>query len=226
MNSSDKQDDQADSTWNSARVVGTHEANDYAEWVLLVTDLEYARRRAELWGDMARDQIDDQRLLETATSVFRDTVVSFVACFDRQSPVFLDAQAVYADVPGGLEYVKWLRDLRNTWIAHRGGPLRQCVVAVHIDEQSGDLVGLGPLQLSYVGPKPEAAGDLVRVMEIAVSHARRERDRRQELIRSRIEAMPSPARLVLPLARTVVPRSEDVRLGRKRHQRLVAQTGR
>ncbi len=161
--------DHSESTWTTARVLRTPEATEYSEWVLLVTDLEYALRRAVLWSELAQGQSDDKRPLETATSVFRDTVVSFVACFDRQAPAFLDAQAVYADVPGGLDYVKWLRNMRNTWIAHRSGPLRQCVVAVHIHEQSGDLIGFGPLQHSYLGPKAEAAADLIRVFEVALA---------------------------------------------------------
>ena len=45
---------------------------------------------------------------------------------------------------------------------HRGGPHRQCVTAVIVDERSGDLHGLGHLAHMYQGPKPDPAGDLIR----------------------------------------------------------------
>ena len=222
MTAGGTQPPQHDAEWKTARTLKTPEATQFSEWVLLVTDLEYALRRAELWWKLAREETSDQEIIETATSVFKDAVVSFIACFDQQAPVFLDEQAVYTEMLGGVDYFHWLRDLRNTWIAHRNGPQRQCVVTVVVDESSGELTGVGSLQHSYLGPREEAGNDLVRFLTVALVHARRERDRLRELITNQVKAMPSQKRLRLPKAQTVVPSPENIRLGRRRHSQLVA----
>ena len=61
---------------------------------------------------------------------------------------------VYGETPGGAEYFQWLKNIRHTWIGHRGGPLRQCVVTVVIDESTGDFRGIGHLSQVWLDPKP------------------------------------------------------------------------
>ena len=79
-----------DSTWSTARSLTTPDARTYSEWVLLVTDLQYSLRRAELWSDMTKSGIGDAGNPEICASLFRDAVVSLVACFDETLSVHLD----------------------------------------------------------------------------------------------------------------------------------------
>ena len=78
-----------DSGWTDARTLNTPEARRYCEWSLLVNDLKYALRRAEMWRDMVPSDAGDVGDIEISVSLFRDAVVSLVACFDDTSPVYL-----------------------------------------------------------------------------------------------------------------------------------------
>ncbi len=212
--------DKESSLWTEARSLNTPDARAYSEWALLVKDLEYALRRAQLWRDLARSAAGDGGDLEVGTSLFRDAVVSLVACFDDTSAVYLDPASVYGETPGGAEYFQWLKHLRHTWIGHRGGPQRQCVVAIVIDGSTGDLNGIGHLHQLWVGPKAEAADDLVRVMEIALIHGRRELKRCESVVKDYVERMTNRERLRLPVAHTVAPGHRDIHMGRRKFHNI------
>ena len=162
---------------------------------------------------MARSDKGDAGDIELRVSLFRDAVVSLVACFDDTSPVHLDPDRVYGETPGGAEYFQWLKNIRHTWIGHRGGPLRQCVVAVVLDESTGDFRGIGHLSQVWLNPKAEAGDDLVRMMEIALIHARRELERCGSVVQDYVERMTSRERLQLPVARTIAPGPLDIHMG-------------
>ena len=95
--------------------MNTPEARRYCEWSLLVNDLKYALRRAEMFRDMAPSDAGDVGDIEISASLFRDAVVSLVACFDDTSPVYLVPASVYGEQPGGAEYFQWLKNLRHTF---------------------------------------------------------------------------------------------------------------
>ena len=155
-----------------------------------------------------------------AVSLFRDAVISFVSCFDKQLPVHLDSTVALAALDGSDNYFSWLEDMRNTWVAHRSGPYRLCVAAILIDEHTGAVQGVGHLSHSYMGPKPEAAGDLIRVIEVALDHARRVMRSHEHDLRNELDRLSRFKRLSLPLAITTVPSSTDIRMGRKKFQNI------
>lgn len=95
-------------------------------------------------------------------SLIRDAVISMASCFDKRHPVYLNPAVVYATVPGAMEYFNWLKNMRDNWIVHRGGPHRQCSAAVFIDERTGGFQGFGHLFHMYYGPKIEAGDDLIK----------------------------------------------------------------
>ena len=145
--------DASDRQWRTARTVNTPAARSYAEWTLLVQDLGYALSRARLWKEAALAASRDESRAGVAVSLFRDAVISFVSCFDRQTPVHLDPAVAFGSLNGAVELFEWLRDMRNSWVAHRSGPLRLCVPAIVIDEQTGDVQGVGHLSHHYLGDR-------------------------------------------------------------------------
>ena len=209
-----------DSGWTQARTLNTPEARRYCEWSLLVNDLKYALRRAEMWRDMAPYDAGDVGDIEISVSLFRDAVVSLVACFDDTSPVYLVPASVYGEKPGGAEYFQWLKNLRHTWIGHRGGPQRQCVVSVVLDESTGELRGFGCLQHVYLGPEAKAGDDLVRMMEIALAHARQELKKCYSVVEDYVKRMKNRERLKLPVATTTVPGHGEIHMGRRKFHNI------
>ena len=210
----------SDSRWRTARTVNTPAAKLYSEWTLLVHDLEYALSRAHLWKETVKAESLGESPARVAVSLFRDAVISFVSCFDKQVPVHLDPAVAFGTLEGASEYFDWLRDMRNTWVAHRGGPLRLCVAAIVIDEQTGDVQGLGHLSHLYLGPKPNAADDLARVIEAALDHSRGEQRAHERHLRDDLEKLNSQERLNLPRATTTIPGSTNIRMGRKKYQNI------
>ena len=212
--------DQGESAWVNARTTNTPTAKEFAEWTLLAGDLEDALRRAQLWKELSNTEATNDKDCQLSVSVFRDAVITFASCFDNTLSAFLDPSVVYTATSGGVEYIGWLKDLRNTWIAHRSGPERQCVAAILIDEDTGDFRGLGHLSHRYMGPKPNAGDDLVRVMEIALSHARKEVKDRESQLRQEIQRLGNTERLRLPAANTVIPASKEIHMGRRKFRTI------
>ena len=212
--------DASDRNWRDARTVNTPAARRYSEWTLLVHDLEYALTRARLWKEAATAPSPGESPAGVAASLFRDAVISFVSCFDKANPVHLDPAVAFGTLDGAVEFFEWLHDMRNSWVAHRSGPLRLCVPAILIDEHTGDVQGLGHLSHRYLGPKPEAADDLIRVMEAALDHARGEQGRHERRVREDLEKLNRYERLNLPRANTTIPGPADIRMGRKKFQNI------
>ena len=209
-----------DHQWRTARTVNTPAATLYSEWTLLVHDLEYALSRARLWKETAKAEALSESPAGVAVSLFRDAVISFVSCFDKQVPVHLDPSEAFGTLEGASEFFDWLRDMRNTWVAHRSGPLRLCVAAIVIDEHTGDIQGVGHLSHLYLGPKPDAADDLVRVIEVALDYSRNEQRKHEGRLRDDLDKMNKHERLALPKASTTIPGSTNIRMGRKKYQNI------
>ena len=78
----------------------------------------------------------------------------------------------------------------------------------------------GHLSHRYLGPKPEAADDLIRVMQAALDHSLSEQRRHEHRLRDDLEKLNRHERLSLPRANTTVPGSADIRMGRKKFQNI------
>ena len=212
--------DGPESRWSNARTINSHAAKLYSEWTLLVRDLEYVLKRALLWKKLVTAKSEGDTGTQVSVSVFRDAVISFVSCFDRQQPVYLDPAVAFGKLGGASEYFSWLEDMRNTWVAHRRGPHRQCVAAIVIDEKTGEFRGLGHLAHLYFGPKPDAADDLIKVIERALDFSRGEQKKHENNLQNEVARMNPLERVNLPLAHTVIPGSSDIRMGRRKFQNI------
>ena len=166
------------------RRLDTPEARKYAEWCLLVLDLERCVQVARLWKE--KDEAGDT---EVAVSVFRDAVVTFISCFDNTNPVSLDEQALYAQFEGGLEYFQWLAAIRDTWVAHRHGASRQTSAAVLVDENSGEFLGVGHMMMAYSRPVLEGAEDFIKFVWIAAAEAKAKQDDAKAIVERQAKAL-------------------------------------
>ena len=201
------------------RRLDTPEAREYAEWCLLELDLQRCLKVAELWKDM--DKTSDR---EVAVSLFRDAVVSFVACFDKNNTVGLDPETVYGPYEGGMQYFLWLSSIRDTWIAHRHGASRQTSAAIVVDESSGDFLGLGNLMMAYSRPVLEGADDLIMFVSIALTQARARRSDAKKVVESQVKAMTARQRLRLPIANAKAATGGALRIGRKKFANITRLT--
>ncbi len=193
------------------RRLDTPEARRYAEWCLLELDLNRCLHIARLWK-----QVDSDGDKEIAVSLFRDAVVSFIACFDKTNPVTLDAQILYRDYQGGMEYFRWLSSIRDTWIAHRHGASRQASAAIIVDDNTGDYLGLGRMLMAYSRPVLAGADDFIAFVSIALRHAASEKTDAMPAVESQAKSLRPSERLRLPVASAKAPTGAALRIGRKK----------
>jgi predicted secreted protein len=109
-------------------------AKELGELNLICMDMETAYHAIQYWRAQyspinAADMDDLDRTI--ALALFRDAIVQFVGCFDRTAEFSLKAEDAYK-TEGQLKYFRWLRDLRDSYAAHKFGPYRQCAVGVDV----------------------------------------------------------------------------------------------
>ena len=201
------------------RRLDTPESRVYAEWCLLVLDLERCLQVARLWK-----QQDEDGDVEVAVSLFRDAVVSLISCFDKTNAVSLDAQALYGKYEGGLEYFQWLTTIRDTWVAHRHGTSRQTSAAIVVDENSGDFLGVGNMLMTYSRPVLAGADDFILFVSIATTEAKTRQSEAQKVVERQAKSLTQSQRLQLPIANAKAATGSALRIGRKKFANITRLT--
>ena len=203
------------------RALRTTNGTEHAEWVLLVHDLRRCLELVELWGHLLSLEDMTRRDTRLAESVFRDAVVSFVSCFDKDNgQAFLDEQSLYGSIDGALPAFQWFYNVRNQSIAHRYGPHRLAHTQVLIVEDTGELLGIGVGVFTMYQPNTDGVDALTTLIQVAIKHANA---RIEDLIvkcKAEMEAMYPSERRRLEVASYRVPDERSLRLGRRKYQNL------
>lgn len=186
------------------------ESDAWAEWHLLVTDLKYCRTRIEPWRAAVAENNET-----VATSLFRDIVVTLISCFDTSVQVSLDPVELYGGIEGGIEFFNWLKGLRDSWVAHRHGPARQCQVGCVVDKD-GNILGGGFIESQWVFPREDGADDILAFIDVAGRAAEERAKNAEEAALGKFRSLPAYALKKLPTAKVTVPDPTDHRQGRRR----------
>ena len=212
--------DQDKGGWHAGRSLETKSARQCAEWQLLKADLEYCLRRIELCLATTRSgEGEDSR--DVAVSLFRDAVVTFVCCFDKETPVRLDAEKLYdrPNVKGGMEYYSYILGLRNSWIAHRHGAYRRCHTIILVDERNGDFIGHG-YGRSFISYTPGENEGMKSMIEIAISYVEYKIGQLEPIIVEEAKSLHPSERLRLPVAATKIPDDRSFVRGRRKYENV------
>ena len=190
----------------------------YAEWKLLLFDLERCLEVAELWRTQFHDgELKFDKVI--SASLFRDAVVRFTACFDAAASVRLDADDLYGPphTEGGVEYFKWLSSLRDTWIAHRHGASRQAHTVVAVDEDTGDVLGIGVHISAMASYEPGEDEGFIALIRLAISYAEKRANELRRVVSNEIASMHGTQRMRLPIAAAKVPNGRTLHMGRRKY---------
>ena len=203
------------------RALKTADGIQHAEWVLLVSDLQRCLELVGIWRQLLSSDEETPRDTRLAESLFRDVVVSFVSCFDKdKGHVYLDAQSLYGSMEGALEAFQWFCNVRNQSIAHRYGPHRLAHTVVIIDEDTGKLLGDGASVYAMYQPSTDGTNALGTLIQVAIKHARgRVADLRVKC-KAEMEAMHPSERRRLGVASYRVPDERSLRLGRRKYENI------
>ena len=159
--------------------------------------------------------------LIVASSLFRNAIVSFVACFDKSVTPRLDVDSVYSEAEGGIEYFKWLKDLRDSWVAHRFGAHRQSYVGPMVDDNTGKYIGIGNMVQMYAAPKTDGADQLVSFMKAAEHAAKVIAKPLHGELDKYMQEMPETVLLRLPTALSKAAGTNDLRMGRRKYRSTI-----
>ena len=202
------------------RALRTANGTEHAEWVLLVVDLQRCLELVEHWKHLESVEDKTPRDRRLAESLFRDAVVSFVSCFDKdKGRVFLDEELLYGSIDGAPAAFRWFHDVRNQSIAHRYGPYRMAHTTVIVDEHDGGLLGAGTS--TYTMYQPTTGVDvLASLIQVALQDANTRVEELRERCLAEIKAMHPSERRRLEVASYRVPDERSLRLGRRKYQNV------
>ena len=155
-----------------------------------------------------------------AGCLFRDSIVQFVGCFGKAKKGQLTDE-IYAAESGGLEYLQWLRDLRNSYAAHAHGPQRQSSVSALPDRQPGeDVIHFG-LQI-YQGPERDALPDMIEFIRVGIAALDEQIKTVTANVIAQINLMPPEAIKRLPAATFTAPHPGQLNISRSAFRSTLA----
>lgn len=200
-------------------------ANEVSELILIKRDLEYCVAVFRLFGLIAEDESHANNKL-AATSLYRDGIISLMACFDESNQSSLKADAVYAGLENGMQYFRYLKDLRDTWIAHRFGPTRFATYGFLIDPKTGEIEGYGDFVVESILAEKSQAQQLTMFARHAFTFAEQLTNRKIEALKLEAISLYPSQRKKLPDAQFRTPSSSEFRVGRRKYQNDVDQKAR
>ena len=192
-------------------------ATELSETLLLLHDTRQCFEAMKLWFSKYAPVAGEKRAREDdliADALFRDAIVQFVGNFDRSSVHPLDESIVFAQVEGGAEYIRWLKDIRDSYAAHKFGTLRQCVAGVVVDAD-GVAVGVGHLNQQGYPFGKDQEDQLLQCMSVVGRYLEAKVKDLETKLLAEANAMQPDELLRLPNARTYATSSDEIRMSRK-----------
>lgn len=180
---------------------------------LLQADLNLSAEAIRLWIARSDMEFSEENAV-IGLALFRDAIIQLFACFSPPGE-HLDAKQTFGGVDGGMTYFNWLRSIRDTYAAHRFGPLRQSVPAV-VQDDDMKVMGIGSFMMVYQGPG-EGHEDLRSFFAIACQAANAKIAELEQALLEEARNMDPLEIANLPIA-TLTPIENDlIRTVRDRH---------
>jgi hypothetical protein len=191
---------------------------ELSETLLLLQDTRQSFTAMKLWFRKYAPEEGVQLPPEDsmiADALFRDSIVQFVGNFDRKAEYPLDEGVVFAQVEGGAEFIRWLKDIRDSYAAHKFGTLRQCVAGVAINA-SGAVIGVGHLAMRGYPFGKEQEDQMLQCMSVVGRYLEAKVKDLEVKLMAEAQALPHEDLLRLPSANTYATATDEIRLSRKR----------
>lgn len=180
---------------------------------MMRADLKHANRALKIVADIPRQENPDVQAIRLGLT--RDAIVQLCACFGKTEPFKLNI----LEVPGiedqqWQDFYKFILDKRDTSIAHRFGPDRQCEIMAFTGE------GIQP-RTSYVvsswsGFSDQDHGNLISLVGRVGMYVDGRIEEMTEVVDRQLAAMSSEELSALPEA--VITVAENLRTSREKHR--------
>lgn len=192
-------------------------AREVSELLLIQEDLVQAIAALKLHRDrLAPPDEPEETTRIIKVALMRDAITQFIGCIGSGDPIVIEPEAVYGPVNGGMKYFMWLKNLRDTWAAHRLGPLSQTVVGMIVHPETGEFMGIGKMLNRYQGPSLTEQPSVIDFIQIAARYVATRLEDVARQLEAEACALSPNQRLALPIAKTFHVHPDEVRMGRKK----------
>jgi hypothetical protein len=205
------------------KALATPEADYLAELYLIKGDLDAAHATLSLYFDRFtpdRQLSGGEQVI--SSSLFRDGIILYCACFSTSDPNKLNPEAVYGHLEGWKDYCQKLLDMRNAFAAHNFGPMRQHKIVVIALEIGGKLVpaGFNQVFLRFAGWIPGEGPKLLQYIDVARDYLQKQIEEAERPILKMLETITSDELAALPDAEGfLTPEPRDIKSTRQTFRR-------
>lgn len=193
--------------------IATPEALELAEYILIAGDLD-----ASLIGIRAVrtsiGAIASKEALAICEAIFRDAIVQFVGCFDIPKQPCLSSEAVFGANATTAESFRFMKDLRDTYAAHRFGPQRQCFIIVR-EREDGSGHEVGNYRVSFSMPHDDVLPEYERMVRIAQRAIQKKIAAASSIVEQQVRDLGAEGVAKLPPVRVKVPEHHELRMSRR-----------
>ena len=200
------------------KFLSTPEADRLAELYLLQADLNAAHKTLSLYFDKYAfsEEMSESEFSTISSSLFRDGIILYCACFSTKDPNKLNPETVYGHMNGWKKYCQKILDIRDAFVAHNFGPQRQHHIVVIALEIDGQLVPAGFTQvfMRFAGWIAKEGTQLLHYVDVAREHLKKRIEEAEQPILKMLEAISSDELAVLPDAELTIPEERDFRTSR------------
>jgi hypothetical protein len=204
------------------KLLSTPEANHLAELYLLQADLDKAHATLSLYFEKFAffDGMREGAFATISASLFRDGIMLYCACFATDNDADkLDPHVIYDDVEGGWTYCEKLLAIRDTFVAHNFGPMRQHNIVVIVLEIGGELIpaAFSQVHFRFAGWIAEEGKRLLPHIDLAREHLKGRIEEAEKLVQDTLTTISSDELAALPEADGFrAPEDRDIRTSRAR----------
>lgn len=200
------------------KVINTKNSEKAAEYKIIATNLTTAADILRVAKSLHKST-DDYETIKM--SLIKDAILQFLSCFENKGPVNLCKTALYSSNPEQVLFSD-LKALRDTWIAHKDGPLRLCEIITIIDPTTGDIVEVGSIHTSPQSIDREIP-NLEKLIFPALTFAQQKYEEMIEVTKNEISALHPSQRLRLQERDIATPSSSQFRMGRRKLRNIQSQ---
>lgn len=196
----------------------TPEADALAELYLIRGDLRQAQRTLSLYFEKYAyaEGIDQGDFATISSSLFRDGILLFCACFSTSDPNKLNPKSTFGHLEDWEAYCQRLLDIRDSFVAHNFGPARQHHIVVIALEADGELVPAGFVEvfMRFAGWIAAEGNQLLQYVEVALEHVAARIEDAEQPVYETVAAITADELAALPDAELTIPDNRDLRSSR------------
>jgi hypothetical protein len=198
----------------------TPQARKLGEMYLHYADLEASYAALNLYFEKYAETEAESEEALIGSSLFRDGIVLYCACFSVKDDNKLVPEAVYGHLSEWKKYYSAIHDTRDAFVGHNFGPQRQYDVTAVLtgSRESLKVAAIGHTFVRFEGWRAEEKKVVLSFIDIAREHLKTEILALESIIMVETQKLSTDQLAALPDASYSIPRSEDFRLSRSRYR--------